>query len=129
MSAGTPATRSGLLLLLLTGGVLSACGAAPGTVISGHELRLREDEFRILPYRVSVPPGRLKIVVVNAGVLAHNLVIEHGGSIVASVPTVLPGATSAPIKRTLLPGVYTLASSLSNQTNLGMTAQLTVRAR
>ncbi len=127
MSARATAVRLGPLPLLLAALVLAGCSSTTTTVLTHHELRLREDEYRILPRSTSVPPGRLKIVVANDGVLAHDLVVEHDGAIVASIPTILPGASSIPIKVTLAPGRYTLASALSNQGNLGMMATLVVR--
>ena len=121
------AVRLRPLPMLCAALALTGCAATKTTVLPRHELRVREDEYRILPRSVSVPPGRLKIVVANAGVLAHNLVVEHDGAVVAAVPTILPGATGGPIKVTLAPGTYTLASTLSSQANLGMEATLHVR--
>ena len=128
MSARAAQVRLGPLLPLLAALALAGCTSTRTVVLTRHELRLSEQEFRIVPRSVSVPPGRLKIVVTNDGVLAHNLVVERGGGIIASVPTILPGAQGIPIKVTLAPGTYTLASTLSNQTNLGMMATLIVRA-
>ncbi len=128
MSARAAAARSCALLSVLAGLLLGGCGSTTTTVITHHELRLREDEFRILPHRTSVPPGRLKIVVSNDGVLAHNLVLERAGAIIVSIPTILPGAIGGPVKVTLAPGTYTLASTLSNQSDLGMMSTLVVRS-
>jgi hypothetical protein len=121
------AVRLRPLPLLCAALALAGCAHTSTTVLPRHELRIREDEYRVLPRSVSVPPGKLKIVVTNNGVLAHNLVIERNGKILASIPTILPGATGGPIKVTLAPGVYTLASTLAGQANLGMEATLHVR--
>jgi len=132
MSARAAGSGAGPLVLLLAALALTGCGAAQTVVVTHHELRLREDEYRILPRSVSVPPGRLKVVVSNDGVLAHDLVIEHHGVIVrgGTIPTILPGHIGGPIKiaaADLPPGEYELLSGLSNQANLGMIATLIVR--
>src|SRR5271170_1860403 len=105
--AMSAAVRLRPLPMLCAALALAGCAATKTTVLPRHELRVREDEYRILPRSISVPPGRLKIVVANTGVLAHNLVVEHNGAVVAAVPTILPGATGGPIKVTLVPGTYT----------------------
>ncbi len=128
MSSRVAAAHLGPLSLLVAALVLTGCTATKTTVLTHHELRLREDEFRILPRSTSVPPGRLKIVVTNNGVLAHNLVVERDGIILAAIPTLLPGARSKPIKVTLPAGTDPLASTLSTHGNLGRMATLIVRA-
>lgn len=128
MSARASAARLGPLLLVLVALALAGCGSSKTvTVIPHHELRLTEDEYRILPHTASVPPGRLKIVVSNHGVLAHNLEIQHNGVVVGAISTILPGAVGGPIKVTLAPGTYTLSSTLGNGSNLGMQSTLVVR--
>lgn len=128
MSSRASAVRLGPFLALLCGLALAGCASTKTTAITHHELRLSEDEYRILPRSVSVPPGRLKIVVTNDGVVPHSLVVEQGGVTLASLGTILPGAQGGPVKVTLAPGRYTLASTLSNQSNLGMMATLIVRS-
>jgi hypothetical protein len=113
--------------VVLAGLILGGCTRTATVYLPRHELRISEDEYRVLPRKVSVAAGLLKVVVSNNGVLAHNLVIEHNGTILREIPTVLPGRASLPIKVSLAPGTYLLASTLSNQVNLGMTATLIVR--
>ena len=138
MPSRPPATRwialaLGALALAACGMALGGCGGST-TRIAGHELRLRLEEFRFVPQNVSVPPGRLKIVAFNAGALTHNVVIEvsrrdvYGNRPVqATIPTILPGQSSVPIKVMLPPGRYLLLSTVANQADLGMTGTLTVR--
>ena len=128
-----PALATRWIALALAPLALSGCGAKTSR-LAGHELRLRLEEFRILPQQVSVPAGRLKIVAVNAGALTHNVVIEtahrdsFGNPVIrGAIPTLLPGQTSPAIKVTLPPGNYLMVSTISNQADLGMTAKLTVR--
>jgi hypothetical protein len=114
---------------------LAACGTAPTVSVQSHELHLRLDEYQILPRSVSVPPGPLKIVARNVGILTHNVALEgtrnsRGQSVVLdAVPTVLPGQTGKSVTLSLEPGTYALLSTVANQSDLGMTATLIVRAR
>ncbi len=98
-------------------------------VLPGHMLRLRVDEFRILPQKLSVPAGRLEIFAHNAGVLTHDVVLEHNGSStpLLKIDTMLPGADGGPVAIYLKPGKYMLVSTISNQADLGMIATLDVR--
>jgi len=118
----------------LAAATLAGCGSSGTTTITHHELRLTEEDFRILPSQTSVPAGRLKIVVRNVGDLTHNLAIEAGGGdgrtgghVFATIPTIHPGDVGGPIKVSLPPGKYVLVSTISNQADLGMIATLVVR--
>jgi len=118
----------------LVAATLAGCGSTSAFTIDHHELRLTEEDFRILPYRSSVPSGRLKIVVRNVGDLTHNLAVEAGGGdgrtgghVFATIPTIHPDGVGGPIKVTLPPGTYELVSTISNQADLGMIATLVVR--
>jgi len=83
------------------------------------------------------PPGVLKIEANNVGQLTHNVVVEgrqadgsgNPADQMGGVTTLHPGQAGASPKLHLDPGHYVLASTLSNQADLGMTAQLVVRAR
>jgi len=105
--------------------------------IPGHTIHLLLDEYRIRPDSVSVPPGVLKIEASNVGQLTHNVVVEgrqadgsgNPADQMGGVTTLHPGQAGASPKLRLDPGHYVLASTLSNQADLGMTAQLVVRAR
>jgi plastocyanin len=128
-----PALATRWIALALTPLALAGCGTKTAR-IDNHELRLRLEEFRFVPQSVSVPPGRLKIIAVNAGVLTHNVVVElvhrdsNGNPVIkAAIPTIMPGQTSLPLKVDLPPGHYLLVSTISNQADLGMAATLTVR--
>jgi len=135
MSGRVPARPAATVLAVAAlAGILAGCGSASTSTIDHHELRLTEEDFRILPYRSSVPGGRLKIVVRNVGALTHNLAIEAGsgdgrtgGHVFATIPTIHPGGVGGPIKVTLPPGTYVLVSTVANQADLGMVATLVVR--
>src|ERR1700748_377217 len=70
-SAPLLAAAAALLALALAG-----CAAAPPyTPAEGHTLNLRLDEYRVLPARITVPAGRIRIVARNTGRLTHNVAV------------------------------------------------------
>lgn len=137
MRARARAAGSLTALTLATTGVLYGCGASTPMRTSGHTVHVILDEYSIRPDSVSVPPGVLKIEARNLGRLTHNVVVEgrqadgsaNPADQMGGVTTLHPGQTGASPKLHLNPGHYVLASSLSNQADLGMTAELIVRAR
>lgn len=120
-------------ILLVGASLLAGCGAGQTVRVGGDELRVRLSEYRIQPQAVSVPAGRVRIVARNVGLLTHNLQLERGSldsaerPVLASIHTLLPGASGSVIAGPLAPGTYMLVSSVDDQTTLGMAATLTVR--
>ena len=122
---------SGLLALALAG-----CGSDPPyTPASGHTVNLRLDEYRILPARITVPAGRIRIVARDTGRLTHNVAVvqfdrplgEDEEKQYARTPTAHPGdvvRTSV----TLKPGKYRLVCTIANHDNLGQYGELKVEA-
>jgi hypothetical protein len=112
---------------------LAGCGSARTARRSGHELDLALSEYRIEPRTTSVPPGRLLIVAHNRGMLTHNVELERGSldsserTVLATIHTLLPGASEAKRTPPLTPGHYLLVSTIDDQTTLGMSASLIVR--
>jgi hypothetical protein len=120
----------GLLIALCLGG----CAGGHTVRLDSRRVSLSLDEFRIVPQRVSVPAGRIRIRAHNSGVLTHNVTLQlhrrdrFGNPIVlASTATVLPGATASVLTPPLAPGSYDLVSRIANQADLGMTGTLVVR--
>lgn len=122
-----------LAVALLAPLLLAGCGEGRIERVEGHRLALTLQEYRILPRTVSVPAGRLKLVVCNRGILPHNVAVERGSldsserEIFAVVHTLLPGACEAQVTQPLAPGRYLLASTIGNQAVLGMSSTLVVR--
>lgn len=119
----------GALALLPTG-----CGDDPVRVSDG-ELRVTLDEYAITPKKVTVPAGELRIVARNVGRLNHNLRVELPREnpstperAIGGTPTAKPGTTVTGTV-TLAPGTYRMASTISNQDDLGMWGELTVTER
>jgi hypothetical protein len=122
-----------LLAPLIPVGALAGCGAGTTARVSGHRVALALEEYRILPQTVSVPAGRLQIVAHNRGILTHNLEVERGSldsterTVLATIHTLLPGASESVLTQPLAPGRYLLVSTVGNQAVLGMSGTLIVR--
>jgi uncharacterized cupredoxin-like copper-binding protein len=114
---------------------LGGCGDDEVFRTSRPVLQITVDEYRIVPQDIEVRPGRLKLVVHNAGRLTHNLVVQvpdgpdgkpmpiPGGR----VATTQPGQTAAPVKVTLAPGEYRIVCTIANHDDLGQFGTLKVR--
>ena len=135
MSSMGPRRATTLAALALAASTVAAgCGSDPPyTPAAGHTVRLRLDEYRVLPQRVTVPAGRIEIVARNTGRLTHNVAVvqfdrplgEDEEKQYARTPTAHPGdvvRTSV----TLKPGKYRLVCTIANHDNLGQYAELKV---
>jgi uncharacterized cupredoxin-like copper-binding protein len=123
-----------LAALAACAAVLAGCGSDPPYVAAGgRTVNLRLDEYRILPQRVTVPAGRIRIVARNTGRLTHNVAVvqfdrplgEDEEKQYARTPTAHPGdvvRTSV----TLRPGKYRLVCTIANHDNLGQYGELKV---
>jgi hypothetical protein len=113
--------------------LLAGCGATRAVRLPRHELDLTLSEYRIAPAAASVPAGRLRIVARNRGILTHNVELERGSldsterTVLATVHTLLPGASETIVTGPLRSGHYLLVSTIDDQTTLGMSATLIVR--
>ena len=130
--------RCTTLLAALAAGAaaLAGCGSDPPYVAaSGHTVSLRLDEYRILPQRVTVPAGRIRIVARNTGRLTHNVAVvqfdrplgEDEEKQYARTPTAHPGDVVRTAV-TLRPGKYRLVCTIANHDNLGQYGELKVEA-
>jgi len=135
MSSMGPRRATTLAALALAASTVAAgCGSDPPyTPAAGHTVRLRLDEYRVLPQRVTVPAGRIEIVARNTGRLTHNVAVvqfdrplgEDEEKQYARTPTAHPGdvvRTSV----TLRPGKYRLVCTIANHDNLGQYGELKV---
>jgi uncharacterized cupredoxin-like copper-binding protein len=126
--------RATLLALALAGVSLSGCGSdAPYVPASGRAVSLRLDEYRVLPQRVTVPAGRVRIIARNVGRLTHNVAVvqfdrplgEDEEKQYARTPTAHPGEVVR-TSVTLKPGKYRLVCTIANHDNLGQYGELKV---
>ena len=102
--------------------------------IEGRTLRLRLDEYRIMPQDVKVSAGRLRIVATNAGRLTHNVKIvredeedlEAPVTEIGGTRTAQPGESVPVTFEDLEPGEYRLACTIANHDDLGQYGTLLV---
>ena len=136
MSSMGPRRATTLAALAIAACTAAGCGSDPPYApAAGHTVRLRLDEYRVLPQRVIVPAGRIEIVARNTGRLTHNVAVvqfdrplgEDEEKQYARTPTAHPGdvvRTSV----TLRPGKYRLVCTIANHDNLGQYGELKVEA-
>ena len=128
--------RTTLLPAALAALALAVAGCGDDDVFRTERpiLRISLDEYRIVPQNISIPPGRVKLVVRNAGRLTHNLVVQtrDDNGDYLEVPgrrlaTMQPGQTAEPIKVNLAPGTYRLVCTIANHDDLGQFGTLEVK--
>ncbi|MEA2382026.1 MAG: hypothetical protein QOH72_1997 [Solirubrobacteraceae bacterium] len=129
-----PRRRATLAVLTLCAVPLFGCGReAPYVPASGRAVSLRLDEYRILPQRVTVPAGRVRIIARNTGRLTHNVAVVQFDRPLgadeekqyARTPTAHPGDVVRTTV-TLKPGKYRLVCTIANHDNLGQYGELKV---
>lgn len=139
MSAASVTQRLGIgaLVCLLAGALLVsfvlASGGARTVLLRGHTATVTLSEYSITPQSISVPAGATRILAYNRGVIAHNLTVSYARLdskgqrvILDATHAILPGARGT-LEFEIPPGRYALASTISNQADLGMTGTLIVR--
>jgi plastocyanin len=121
-----------LLSTLAAAATLAACGSDPPYVpASGRAVSVRLDEYRIVPQRVTVPAGRVRIIARNVGRLTHNVAVvqfdrplgEDEEKQYARTRTAHPGDV-VQTTVTLKPGKYRLVCTIANHDNLGQYGEL-----
>jgi len=114
--------------------VLGGCGGDEPVEIDGRTLRLRLDEYRIMPQDVRVDSGRLRIVATNVGRLTHNVKIvrqdeddlEAPVAEISGTRSTQPGESAAVTFENVEPGEYRLACTIANHDDLGQYGTLVV---
>ena len=115
----------------------SGCGGDDPVAVDGSTLRLRLDEYRILPQDVTVKAGRLRIVATNVGRLTHNVkIVKQDPSDLEAPPeevggtrSTQPGESESFTFKDLEPGDYRLACTIANHDDLGQYGSLVVTKR
>lgn len=123
-----------LCVLLAAGAALSGCGDPNPVTARNRTIGVRLDEYRIAPQAVSAPPGRLRLIMRNRGILTHNVQVETippvGSSqrptVIARTPTTQPGARTQ-VTFTIARGTYRLVCTIANHDDLGQVGTLVVR--
>ncbi len=112
----------------------ASCGGDEPVRVEGSTLRLKLDEYRIMPQDVRVKAGRLRIVATNVGRLTHNVKIVREDPHDSEAPveeidgtrSTQPGESAAVTIEDLEPGTYRLACTIANHDDLGQYGELIV---
>jgi plastocyanin len=116
----------------------TGCGGDDAVDVTGGVVRLDVDEYRIIPDKVSVPAGKVKILIHDTGLLTHNVHIEdpskrdeQGNPLdLGGTPTAHPGVgptTREAVTLTLAPGTYRMVCTIANHEVLGQYGTLIVK--
>lgn len=121
-----PTARAAKLMLLVIGAapVLAGCGHIQA-VGRARVVQLALSEYRLSPGALRMRSGPITLVVRDFGQLAHNLAIRRGTTTIAETPPIQPGM-SVTLSASLIPGSYTLSSTLFDDQSLGIRGKLTV---
>ena len=125
------------VVVLVLAAVATGCGEK--TVhVRGGTVRLRLEEYRMVPQQIRIDGPRVRIVARDDGILTHNVKIfsttktdDEGKplQIGEGTPTAHPGETVSSEVLTLAPGTYRLACSIANHDDLGIHGILIVSGR
>jgi plastocyanin len=114
---------------------VAIAGAAAGPAAGGSldvratAVGVSEREFRISPYRRTVPPGAVKFNVKNFGEDAHDLVvISPKGRTLGTTGEIGAGAQAVLRVKLRTPGVYRLVCTQADHAARGMKSRIVVRA-
>src|SRR4051812_26742900 len=116
---------------------LAGCGDGGTVHAQNSTVRLRLEEYHMVPQRIRVDGPRVTIVARDTGILTHNVKIfsttktDAEGKPVQigpGTPTAHPGETVSRTE-TLAPGHYRLACSIANHDDLGLHGELIVSGR
>jgi plastocyanin len=113
---------------------VASCGDEEPVAISERTLRVRLDEYRVVPQNVRVHEGRLRIVATNVGRLTHNLkVVKQDEDDLEEQPveidgtrTAQPNESAAITFQHLAAGEYRMICSIANHDDLGQYGRLIV---
>ena len=124
--------------LVLTVLLLAGCGEPDPVKVQGDTVRMRIDEYRLLPRQIEVTGPHVRLVMTDRGILTHNVKVfsttetdaeDKPLEIGEGTPTAHPGETVVSDLLDLKPGRYRLACSIANHDDLGEHALLVVRGR
>ena len=130
-----PAVRL-LPVLLATAVAAGGCGYDPEPEpVENSTIGLHLDEYRILPQAVVAPPGPLRLIIRNDGLLPHNIAVETIPEIgsedspeeIARTETVHSGDRAEVSFSITEPGEYQLVCTIANHDDLGQIGKLVVK--
>ena len=123
-----------VLVTLFVVADVAACGDEEPVAVEGRTLRVRLDEYRIVPQNLRVTEGRLRIVATNVGRLTHNVEVvkqdeddlEERPVEIDGTRTAQPNESASVTIENLPAGEYRLICSIANHDDLGQYGRLVV---
>ena len=113
--------------------LLAGCGSH-AVVQDSSVVRLTVADFAISPQDVQVRPGRIKLVVLNTGIVAHDVKVETlnplangNANPLGGTEAILPGHSAESAKLLLSAGTYKLVDTIANHVDLGAYGTLVVK--
>ena len=114
------------------GGIVS--GAAPTAVASDQtgggtttEIKGTLAEWSLTLSQQEAPAGKIRFIVTNQGMMAHNFSITDSSGELARTPTFASSEGAQTLEVTLAPGTYTIICSLPGHAARGQKATLVVK--
>jgi hypothetical protein len=123
--------RSRIVIAVGVVAALALAGAALGALAGRSNAEKTTVQVTVREYRISLSTtsparGTVRLVVHNAGRIAHRLSIAGSGLSATTTPTIPPGATRSLVV-TLRPGSFRLWCPLGSHAASGMKTSLSVR--
>src|SRR3954471_17539718 len=127
-----PPAPAALLALALA---LAGCGGTKTVHARGDVVRLRLEEYRMIPQRIRVDGPHVRIVATDDGILTHNVKVfsttktdaeDKPNPLGAGTPAAQRGEAVTSTGLSLPPGRYRLACSIANPDALGLHGVLIV---
>jgi plastocyanin len=103
-----------------------AASPAASPAAAGHRVPVVETEFKIALPAQKVAPGKVTLVVKNAGHIGHDLVVSGPGVSAAAKTPLIAAGSAATLTVTLGAGSYTVYCSVPGHRAAGMVATLNV---
>ncbi|MDQ3933345.1 MAG: cupredoxin domain-containing protein [Actinomycetota bacterium] len=119
----------GVALALAVAAAAGPAAADDPLGVKGTSVGVSEREFRISPYRRTVPTGTVKFNVRNYGEDVHDLVVlSPGGRTLGTTGEIGAGEGSVLRLKLRKAGVYRLVCTQADHAARGMKSRITVRA-
>ncbi len=116
-----------LAVALASMAFLAACGGGGGVSQPAGSIKVTMTEYRFDPSTISAPSGKVVIYLVNAGTIAHDLVIrDSSGTRLAASELVSAGDSFVFTVSTIAAGTYAYFCDQPGHEASGMKATLTV---
>jgi plastocyanin len=114
------------LLLILAAVLLAGCNRGDVAVAPDRTVEIRQEEYRFVPQRVRVKPGRVTFTVHNGSSEAHTFQLKRRGRVTARISSMLPGESET-VRARLRRGTYRMYCGIGHHEQLGEYGTVSVR--